>query len=194
MAGGQPWPTMAIPLPSDNDLIDQAIFLAYTKHSSIGWSHTLHGHLCIHWGAAMSTYMQYRAPNNTFQPTQWTRTLIQTLCEYTCSQWIDRNGAIHQATLKASRATHRLSLKTQIKEAYHNSSTIPVNKWSITYRIPLTLQLEQTTATMEAWLLQYQAGQKRLVNILTQERRKQGTITRFLTSRTRGCCPDKPPS
>ena len=74
-----------------------------------------------------------------------------------------------------------------------NSSTIPVDKWSVTYGIPLTLQLEQTTATMEAWLLQYQAERKRLAKILTQERRKQGTITRFLISRTQGRRPDKPP-
>ena len=141
----------------------------------------------------MSTFMQYRAPNSNFQPTQWTRTLIWTLHEYTYSQWTDRNDAIHGATLKASRATHRLSLKTQFKEAYHNSSTIPVNKWSITFGIPLTLQLEQTTANMEAWLLQYQARQKRLANLINQERRRQGTITRFLISRTRGCRPDKPP-
>ena len=141
----------------------------------------------------MSTYMQYRAPNNTFQPTQWTRTLIQTLRKYTYSQWTDRNDAVHGATLKASKATHKLSLKTQIKEAYNNNSTIPVDKWSITFGIPLTLQLEQTTATMEAWLLQYQAAQKRLANILTQERREQGTIIWFPISCTRGFCPDKPP-
>ena len=132
----------------------------------------------------MSKYMQYRAPNNTIQPTQWTRTLIPTLHKYTYSQWTDRNNALHWATLKASKATHCLSLKTQIKEAYHNSSKIPVDKWSITFGIPLTLQLEQTTDIMEAWLLQYQAGQKHLANILTQERQKQGTITRFLISCT----------
>ena len=141
----------------------------------------------------MSTYMKHRAPNITFQPTQWTRTLIRTLREYTYSQWTDRNDAVHRATLKASKVTHRLSLKTQIKEAYLNSSTILVDEWSITFGTPLTLQLEQNTATMEAWLLQYQAGQKRLANILTQERRKQGTITRFLITRTRGRRPDKPP-
>ena len=80
-----------------------------------------------------------------------------------------------------------------IKEAYHNSSILPVNKWSITFGTPLTLQLEQTTITMEAWLLQDQVEQKHLANTLTQERRKQGTITRFLLSRTRGRCLDKPP-
>ena len=181
---GNPDPQWPFFLPSDNDLIDQAIFLAFTKQSSIGWSHMLCGHLCLHWGAAMSTYMQYRAPNNTFHPTQWTRTLIWTLCEYPYSKWTDRNDTVHRATLKVSRATHRLSLKTQIKEAYHNSSTIPVDKWSITFGIPLTLQLEQTTTTMEARLLQYQAGQKCLANILTQERQKQGTITRYLISHT----------
>ena len=169
---GNPDPQWPFPLPSDNDPINQANFLAYTKQSSIGWSHALHRHLCLYWGATMSTYMHYLAPNNTFQPTQWTRTLIQTLCEYTYSQWINLNNAVHGATLTASRSTHQLSLKTQIKEAYHNSSTIPFNKWSITFGIPLTLQLEQSTATMEAWLLQYQAGQKCLANILSQERCK----------------------
>ena len=116
----------------------------------------------------MSTYMQYRAPNNTFQPTQWTRTLIWTLGEYTYSQWTDCNDAITGPHSKLP-GLHTGSLKTQIKEAYHNSSTIPVNKWSITFGIPLTLQLEQTTTNMEAWLLRYQAGQKHLANILTQE-------------------------
>ena len=93
--------------------------------------------------------------------------------------------AVHGATLTASMATHNLSLMTQITEAYHNSSTIPIGKWSITFGISLTLQLEQTTVTMEAWLLQYQAGQKHLANILTQEHHKQGTITRFLISHTK---------
>ena len=92
--------------------------------------------------------MQYRDPYNTFRSTQWTRTLIWTLHEYTYSQRIDYDDTVHGATLKASKTTYRLSLKTQIKEAYHNSSTIPVDEWSITYGIPLTLQLEQTTATM----------------------------------------------
>ena len=107
----------------------------------------------------MSTYMQYRAPNNTFHPTQLTRTLIRTLRNYIYSQWTDQNNTVDMATLTASRATHRLSLKTQIKEAYQNNATIPIDKWSITFGVPLTLQLEQTTANMEAWLLQYQAGQ-----------------------------------
>ena len=37
-------------------------------------------------------------------------TLILTLRKYTYSQWTDRNSTVHRATLKASRATHRLSL------------------------------------------------------------------------------------
>ena len=136
---------MAIPLPSDNDPIDQAIFLAYTKQSSIGWSHALCGGLCLHWGAAISTYIQYRAPYNTFQPTQWTRTLVWTLRKYTYSQWTDRNNTIPEATLKVSRAMHRLSPMTQIIEAYHYSTTIPIDKLSITFGSPLAVQLEQTT-------------------------------------------------
>jgi hypothetical protein len=29
---------------------NQSIFLAYTRQSSIGWSHALQGPLCLHWG------------------------------------------------------------------------------------------------------------------------------------------------
>ena len=82
---------------------------------------------------------------------------------------------------------------TQITEVYNNSSSIPINKLSFTFGIPLTLQLEQTTNIMEAWLLQFQAGQKRLTHILKQERHNQGKITEFLISYTHGCHPEKPP-
>jgi hypothetical protein len=46
---------------------------------------------------------------------------------------------------------------TQITEAYKNSSSILIDEQLFTFGIPLTLQLEQTTHIMEAWLLQYQA-------------------------------------
>jgi hypothetical protein len=82
---------------------------------------------------------------------------------------------------------------TQITEAYNNSSSIPIDELSFTFGIPITLQLEQNTNIMEAWLLQFQAGQKRLTNILKHERRNQGKITKFLISCTRGRCPEKPP-
>ena len=81
---------------------------------------------------------------------------------------------------------------TQITEAYNNSSSIPMDELSFTFGIPLSLRLEQNTNLMEAWLLQFQAGQKRLANILKQESRNQGKITKFLISCTRGCCPEKP--
>jgi hypothetical protein len=41
------WP---FPIPSNNDPIDQPIFLAYKRQSLIGWLHALRGHLCLHWG------------------------------------------------------------------------------------------------------------------------------------------------
>ena len=69
------------------------------------------------------------------------------MCDYTYSQWIDRNNAIPEATLTASKATHRLSPMTQIMEAYHYSTIIPIEKLSITSGIPLALQLEQTSIT-----------------------------------------------
>ena len=82
---------------------------------------------------------------------------------------------------------------TQITEAYNNSSSIPIDELSFTFGIPLTLQLEQNTNIMEARLLQFQAGQKRLANILKQERHNQCKITKFLISRTCGHCPEKQP-
>ena len=63
----------------------------------------------------------------------------------------------------ASRATHRILLLTQCTEAYNNSSFILIDKWSFTFGIPLTLQLEPTTNIMETWLLQLQASQKCLL-------------------------------
>jgi hypothetical protein len=175
------WP---FPIPSDNDPIDQSIFLAYTRQSLIGWSHALRGHLCLHWGAAMSTFMMYRVPKNNFKPSQWTRTIIRTLQEYTYSQWVAHNNFIHGATHSASQAIHRISFMTQITEAYNNSSSIPIDELSFTFGIPLTLQLEQNTNIMEAWFLQFQACQKCLANILKQERRNQGKITKFFISHT----------
>ena len=50
----------------------------------------------------------------------------------------------------------------QIMEAYSSCFTIPIDILSITFGIPLTLQLEQTTNTMVARLLQDQAGQNTL--------------------------------
>ena len=144
-------------------------------------------------GAAMSTFMMYRVPQNNFNPSQWTRTIIRTLREYTYSQWVARNNFVHGATHSASQATYRISLMTQITEAYNNSSSIPIDELSFTFGIPLTLQLKQNTNIMEAWLLQFQAGQKRLANILKQERRNQGKIIKFLISHTRGRRPEKPP-
>ena len=141
----------------------------------------------------MSTFMIYRVPNNNFKPSQWTMTIIQTLREYTYSQWVAHNTFIHGATHSASQAIYRLSLMTQITEAYNNSSSIPIDELSFTFGIPLTLQLEQNTNIMEAWLLQFQAGQKRQPNILKQEHHNQGKITKFLISCTSSCHPKKPP-
>jgi hypothetical protein len=142
----------------------------------------------------MSTFMLYRVPNNTFKPSQWTRTLIWTLQEYTYSQWISHNTFVHGATHSSARATHRLSLMTQITEAYNNSSFIPVDKLSFTFGIPLTLQLEQSTNIMPAWFLQFQASQKYLANILKPENRNQeGKITNFFISCNHGHYTEKPP-
>ena len=62
---------------------------------------------------------------------------------------------------------HPLSfLMMQITEAYNNSYSILIGKLSFMFDIPLTLQLEQITNIMEAWLFQFQASQNCLANIL----------------------------
>lgn len=81
-----------------------------------------------------------------------------------------------------------------ITEAYHNSSTIPINELTSTFGIPLTIHIEQATFTMEAWLLQHQAGQKCCASIFTQEDCMKSTNTRFLIFCTCGCFPNKPPT
>ena len=82
---------------------------------------------------------------------------------------------------------------TQIIEAYNNSSSIPIDELSFTFGILLTLQLEQTSNIMAAWLLQFQASQKYLANILKPECRKQeGKITNFFISCNHGYYPKKP--
>ena len=82
---------------------------------------------------------------------------------------------------------------TQITEAYINSSSTPIDELSFTFGILLTLQLEQTTNIMEAWLLQFQASQKHLANILKPERRNQeGKITNFFISCNHGHYTEKP--
>jgi hypothetical protein len=133
----------------------------------------------------MSTFIQYRFPYITFKPSQWTRTLIWTLQVYTYNQWIHCNAFVHGVTHSSSRATHRLSLMTQVTEAYNNSFFIPINELSFTFSTSLKLQLEQTTHIMEAWLLQFHAEQKC---------HNQGTITKFLICCTHVDCPEKPPN
>ena len=173
--------------------INLSIFLAYAKQFSIRCLHALQGPLCLHWWAAMSTFMLYRVPNNTSKPSQQTRTHIWTLQEYTYSQWIAHNTFVHGAPHSSARATHRHFFVTQITEAYNNSSSIPVDKLSFTFGIPLTLQLEQTTNIMEAWFLQFQASQECLANTLKPEcHNREGQITNFFISCTHVHYPKKP--
>jgi hypothetical protein len=141
----------------------------------------------------MCTFKLFRVPYKIFNFFQWTRALIQTLQEYTYSQFIAQNNFVHVATYSASWVTNRLSLVTQITEACNKSSSNPIDELPFTFGIPLELQLEQNTNNLEAWLLQFQAGQKRLTNILKQEHRNQSKITTFLISRIHGCRPEKPP-
>ena len=159
------WP---FPLPSNLDPIEEAIYLAFHQQTKIGWPHALRGHLSSHWGQAMTTYMYHRYPNQAFKPTSWTCTVICSFRECAYSQWKERNSHIHGMDLKASQAIHRKHTQQQITTAYHNKLSIPGDKQSFTFGIPFTDRLTQPTSLLNAWLLQYQAGQHRLATNLSK--------------------------
>ena len=95
--------------------------------------------------------------------------------------------------LKASQEICRENAQQQITTAYHNKPSIPGNEQSFTFGTPLIDRLIQPTSLLNAWLLQYQAGQHRLANQLKQEQRNQGRITKFLIAQTTGQRPPTPP-
>ena len=95
MAGGRSQPAKALPYSLRQWPYQSIYLLSLCKKSSIGWSHALQGPLCLHWGAALTTFMLYRVSNNTFKPSQWTRTHFWTWQEYTYSQWIAHNTFVH---------------------------------------------------------------------------------------------------
>jgi hypothetical protein len=171
------WP---FSLPSGSDPIDEAIYLAFHYQTAIGWPQALQGHLSSQWGIAMAAYMRQMHPHKPFQPKSWTRTVICSLQEYTYSQWMERNSHLHGVNHATSQALQRLTIQKQITEAFSNASSIPVNDQTFTFSLSLIERLLQPTANLNAWLLQYQARQHRLSNILKQERRNRGTITKFL--------------
>ena len=138
-------------------------------------------------------YMRQRHPHKPFQPKSWTRTVVCSLREYTYSQWMERNSHLHGVDHATSQALKRLNIQKHITEAYSNVSSIPGNEQTFTFSLSLMERLLQPTANLNAWLLQYQAGQHRLSNILKEERQNRSTITKFLIAWTAGRCPAKPP-
>ena len=127
------------------------------------------------------------------QPTNGTRTRIQSLREYTYSQWKERHSHLHGVDHVTSQALQRLTIQKQITEAYSNVSSIPGNEQTFTFSLSIMERFLQPTANLNAWLLQYQTGQHRLSNILKQEKRNCSTITKFLFAQTAGQHPAKPP-
>jgi hypothetical protein len=91
------------------------------------------------------------------------------------------------------QALQRQIIQKQITEAYNNVSSIPGDKQTFTFALPIAERLLQPTAILNAWLLQYQAAQHRVSNILKQEQQNRSTINKFLIARTAGQCPAKPP-
>ena len=93
----------------------------------------------------------------------------------------------HGTSLSASRATERLSVTMQITEAYNNSTFTHIGELSFTFGIPLTLHVHQSTAIIKAMLLQSQAGQQCLINLVKPV--CCNTLTKILFTCSRGCCP-----
>ena len=184
------WP---FPFPSGSDPVDDAIFIAFQNQTNIGWSQVLRDHFSSQWGQAMAQFMHHRHPHQTFQPANWTRTVIRYLREYSYSQWTERNSHICGINQAASQALHRQALQQKITEAYNNIPSIPSNKQPFTFDTPLTTRILQPTTLLRAWLLQYQAGQHRLSRLLKQEQCNQGKITKFLIICTTGRCTTNPP-
>ena len=141
----------------------------------------------------MALYMHHRYPHQTFQPANWTRTVIRSLREYSYSQWTEHNSHIYGIDQAASQALQRQALQQQITEAYNNIPSIPSDEQSFTFDTPLTTRLLQPTTLLRARLLQYQAGQHRLSSLLKQEQCNRGKITKFLIAHTTGRRPAKPP-
>ena len=102
------WP---FPFPSGSDPIDNAIFIAFHYQTNIGWSQALCGHLSSQWGQTMALFMHHQHPHQTFQPANWTRTVIRPLTEYSYSQWTVRNSHIYGIDQAASQALHRQELQ-----------------------------------------------------------------------------------
>ena len=106
---------------------------------------------------------------------------------------MDWNSHLHSVDHAASQALQRQTLQKQITKAYNNISSIPGDKQHFTFALPITERLLQPTTYLNAWLLQNQAGQHILSNILKQEQQNRGTITKFLIARTAGRHPAEPP-
>ena len=95
MAGGRSQPAMALSY-SLRQWPYQSIFLLSLHKTVLNRMVTCTARTPLPTlGAALSTFMLYRVPNNTFKPSQWTRTHIWTLQEYTYSQWIAHNTFVH---------------------------------------------------------------------------------------------------
>ena len=145
----------------------------------------------VRWGAAMSTFMLYRVPaipSNPLNVPGHSSGLYKSI--------LTAKG-LSISPLFRGQPTHLPGPHTGYPSRHKSQRpTIIAPPFQLTnchshLVFPLPSQLEQTTIIMEAWLLQFQASQKRLVNILKKGRCNQGgKITKFLISCTHGHCPE----
>ena len=98
--------------------------------------------------------------------------LSQHHCHWALYPW-DHNIPTYQKTPRQKHKQPRNPFFTCI-------SFMPIDKHNFMFGALLTIKLHQLPGFQRSWLLQYQASQLRLINLLKQEHQNNGTIFKFL--------------
>ena len=140
----------------------------------------------------MTTSHSIRHPDQRYESSLWTSQLINSLRTYAMEQWNNRNDFVYGATLLATNA-HRITLlRTQTTTAYSNQISVPADERGHIFGLPLSQRLLHSPSALTAWLAIYCAGQLRLTSQIRQDKRRQGTIRKFLIRRATPRRPSSP--
>ena len=183
------WP---LPDPSPTDPLLWTTYQAYVQQTAIGWNHLLRGHLSVSWAHAMTTYHSIRHPDQRYESSLWTSQLINSLRAYAMEQWNNRNDFVYGATLLATNARRITLLRTQTTTAYSNQISVPADERGHIFGLPLSQRLLHSPSALTAWLAIYRVGQLRLTSQIRQDKRRQGTIRKFLIRRATPRRPSSP--
>jgi len=140
----------------------------------------------------MTTYHSIRHPDQRFESSLWTSQLINSLRTYAMEQWNNRNDFVYGATLLATNACRITLLRTQTTTAYSNQISVPADERGHIFGLPLSQRLLHSLSALTALLAIYRLGQLRLTSQIRQDKRRQGTIRKFLIRRPTPCRPSSP--